>query len=464
MPKEFKLPDVGENVEKATVLSVSVKSGQEISKDDTVCEIETDKASLEVPSEISGTVAEVKISEDDEIAPGDVLFTIEDSEDDTSEKSDTEEKENPEDDTDDSEDQETEEKTSDKETSEKEEADTEKQKKEKSETEEQEKKENKKTGKKEKKSTKQQEKADAKIGGDSSGKSSETVPAAPSVRRFAREIGVDINQVKGSGENGRITTDDVKQHARGGEETSEKSTQKDDSEYGSTERKSMSGIRKTIASRLSQAWAEIPHVHHFDEAEISEIEASRKEYNAQKKDDQATLTVTAMLIQITARLLRQYPDINASIDMEASELIYHDYCHVGVAVDTDKGLLVPVIRDAERKCVREIADELTELSQKARDGKLDSKAMQGSTFTITNIGGIGGTQFTPIINPPNAAILGVSRARKQHVHSDNGRQEEMILPLVLGYDHRIVDGAQAARFMKELTNVLTRPAFSILFL
>ncbi len=453
MSKAFKLPDVGENVEKATVLSVSIKSGQEISKDDTVCEIETDKASLEVPSEISGTIDEVKISEGDEIAPGDVLFTIKD---DGGEATGDNEKEQDQDldenaDESDNTSNQKDEKAQDSKNSEKKEnGNTTDKDQEEEESEDA--------------SEKSESSSGAKVDDNASEESSAPVPAAPSVRRFAREIGVDINQVEGSGENGRISIDDVKKYAKGRGKGDTASSTKQAGDFGPTEHKPMSGIRKTIAKRLTQAWRDIPHVHHFDEAEISEIETSRKEYNSQKDDSQAKLTITAMLIQITARLLRQYPDINASIDMEAKEVLYHDYCHVGVAVDTEKGLLVPVIRDAERKCVREIAEELEELSQKAREGKLDSEAMQGSTFTITNLGGIGGTQFTPIINPPNAAILGVSRARNQHSHTEEGQQEHLILPLVLGYDHRIIDGAQAARFMKELTSVLTRPAFSILFL
>ncbi|MFI5238103.1 MAG: 2-oxo acid dehydrogenase subunit E2, partial [Ignavibacteriales bacterium] len=293
-----------------------------------------------------------------------------------------------------------------------------------------------------------------------------SAPAAPSVRRFARELGVDINKVPGSGEGGRISLDDVKAFVKkvmtGKAESIgvgiKKEALPDFTKYGKVEHIAMSKIREKTATHLSYAWAVTPHVTQFDKADITQFEKSRKELNAQVEKEGGKLTVTAILIKIISEGLEKFPQFNTSIDMDKKEVIYKKYFNIGIAVDTEFGLLVPVIKNVDKKNLVEISVELGQLAQKAREKKLSLDEMQGGCFTVTNLGGIGGTYFTPIINSPEVAILGISRGSFEPIYNGHGVFEpRQMLPLSLSYDHRIIDGADAIRFLRWVCEALEQP-------
>jgi pyruvate dehydrogenase E2 component (dihydrolipoamide acetyltransferase) len=227
--------------------------------------------------------------------------------------------------------------------------------------------------------------------------------------------------------------------------------------WGEVERQDMTSIRRRTAERMAHAWATIPHVTQFDKADVSELEKMRKQFGKRVEAAGGKLTVTAILVKIIAHALQKFPQFNASVDMANGQLVYKKYYHIGIAVDTDRGLLVPVIRDADKKNITEIAVELTELGEKARARKATLDDMQGGTFTITNLGGIGGTNFTPIVNSPEVAILGVARTHVEPVYIDGQFQPRSMLPLALSYDHRIIDGADAARFARWVAEAIEQP-------
>jgi pyruvate dehydrogenase E2 component (dihydrolipoamide acetyltransferase) len=294
--------------------------------------------------------------------------------------------------------------------------------------------------------------------------------ASPSVRKFARELGVDLARLKGSAPKGRITQADVQQFVKGVMKAAPAPApaaragfsldlpawpQVDFGKFGPVEARPLSRIRKLSGSFLHRNWVGIPHVTQHDLADITELEAFRKE-NAQIAEKQGfKLTMLAFLVKASVNALRQFPDFNASLDRTAENLILKKYYHVGVAVDTADGLVVPVIRDADRKGVFDLARELSEISKLARDKKLKPDDMRGGTFSISSLGGIGGTAFTPIINAPEVAILGVSRSQMQPVYRDGAFVPRLMLPLSLAYDHRVIDGAAAARFTSYLASVLS---------
>lgn len=292
------------------------------------------------------------------------------------------------------------------------------------------------------------------------------VPAAPSVRRFAREVGMDLSQVKGSGPNGRISIDDVKlavnQKLRRGSNGAvgvPSADLPDFSRWGGIRREPMSKIRSVTATAMTRAWLTAPQVTNHDLADITELENLRRAYKGRVEAAGGKLTMTAILIKIAASALKLFPDLNASIDPAGGEIIYKDYVNIGVAVDTENGLLVPVIKDADSKNITQIAIELDDLAARARTRKLKPDEMQGGTFSISNLGGIGGTGFSPIVNWPEVAILGVSRGRIQPEWDDEIEDFEprRMLPLSLSYDHRLVDGAEAARFLRWLTEAMESP-------
>ncbi len=433
MATEFKLPEVGENVEKATVISVLVSEGEQVEKDQNVIEIETEKATLEVPCDVAGTVKEVKVKEGDEIGVGETVLVVDESSKAGAGK-------------------------------EKKKEEPEEEKRQKAAKEEQ-KKEAPKSEEPEEEEEEEIEAEEEEPEEEGEGVRPYTVAAAPSVRRLAREIGVDITRVKGSGPGGRITKEDVKAEAQRTLQESKRpvlpgvkaEALPDFSRWGEIERRSMSSIRRITAERLSYAWATIPHVHQFDRADITELEALRSRHNARLKEDQPKLTMTAIILKVVTNVLKKYPQVNASLDMAEREIIYKSYYHIGVAVDTDRGLLVPVIRDVDKKSIVQLAGELAEVARRARSGKVSADEMKGGTFTITNLGGIGGTNFTPVINPPEVAILGVARASEEQVMHNGQAQVRLMLPLCLGYDHRVVDGADGARFLRDLAAFLTNP-------
>ena len=290
------------------------------------------------------------------------------------------------------------------------------------------------------------------------------IPATPNTRRFARELGVDITSVQGTGNGGRILSGDVVrtarsllEAARSGAGAAASPPLPDFSRWGEVEREPMSGIRRTTAVHLSTSWTTIPHVTQHDEADVTELEQLRKRFGPRVQQAGGKLTMTAIAVRVVASALRVFPRFASSVDMASREVILKRYTHVGVAVDTDRGLLVPVLRDADRKNATELSVELGVLAARARDGKLTLEEMQGGCFTITNLGGLGGTSFTPIVNYPEVAILGMSRSRVTPVHRDGGFEPRLMLPLSLSYDHRVIDGADAVRFLRWIVEALENP-------
>jgi len=425
MATEFKLPELGENIESADVIAVLVKAGDRLEKEQSVIEIETDKATIEVPSTVEGVITEVLVKKGDNIKVGKTLVKVDDA---GEKKEPVKEKPAPE------------EKPVEKVETEihkaaelpKEEVST-------------------------LKPVERDNQPPLMKG---------AAPAAPSVRRIAREIGVDINEVKGTGPGGRISMDDVKAHSKKLHQESKKGggfgiiqeALPDFSKFGEIEKVEMSKIRKVTAEHLGYAWAVIPHVTQFDNADITQLEKARKEYNEKLKDGDSKLTVTAILLKIISAALKNFPQLNSSIDMETKEIIYKKYFNIGIAVDTEHGLMVPVIKDADKKNINQLSAEMGELAQKARDKKLSLEELQGGCFTITNLGGIGGTAFTPVVNSPEVAILGVSRGSYEPVYNGYGVFEpRLMLPLSLSYDHRIIDGADAVRFLNWVVEALENP-------
>jgi pyruvate dehydrogenase E2 component (dihydrolipoamide acetyltransferase) len=299
------------------------------------------------------------------------------------------------------------------------------------------------------------------------------VPAAPHVRRLAREIGVDIYEVKGSGPGGRIGDDDVKAYAKslltaaaGAAQTPRaghfaQPQLPDFAKWGKIERVSMRGVRRKTAEHLAEAWNTIPHVTQHDRADITELEQLRARFGPKAEEAGGKMTVTAIALKVCAAALKVFPQFNASIDIEKEEIVYKQYINIGVATDTDRGLLVPVIRDVDKKNIVELAVELSQISKKARDKKLAPADLEGGTFSISNLGGIGGIGFTPIVNYPEVAILGISRGRMEPEWigtKDAGKFEpRLILPLSLSYDHRLIDGADAARFLRWIAEAFEQP-------
>ncbi len=292
-------------------------------------------------------------------------------------------------------------------------------------------------------------------------------PAAPHVRRLAREIGVDIYDVKGRGPGGRISEDDVKAYAKSlltsaaaGAAQGRHFAQPelpDFTKFGKVERVSMRGVRRKTAQHLWEAWTTIPHVTQQDKADITELEQLRARFAPKAQEAGGKMTVTAIALKVCASALKVFPQFNASIDMAKEEIIYKQYINIGVAVDTDRGLLVPVLHDVDKKNIVELAAELTQLSKKARDKKITPAEMEGGTFTITNLGGVGGTGFSPIVNFPEVAILGLSRSSMEPVWMNGKFEPRQVLPLSLSYDHRLIDGADAARFLRWIAEAFEQP-------
>ncbi len=454
MIKEIKLPEIADNVDTAVVLEVLVSVGDKVEKDDSLAEMESDKATFEMPSEESGTVKEIKVKDGDEVKVGQVMFTIDTSAGEE-QKGEPEEKE------------ELEEKKEEAEAAEEKKA-PEKEKEEKIPEEKKGVSEGIKEPEKDR--VEEEEETTGETGikeEEDTGKPASEVPAPPSVRRLAREIGVNIHKVTGSGPYNRITFDDVKAFAKKQLEGGQKAAAADDyelpdfSKWGKVRREKMATIRKITAKAMAESWQTIPHVFQFDKADITDLEKFRKKYSKFVEKEGSKLTITAMLVKLTAEALKKFPRFNASLDMKNEEVIYKDYVHIGVAVDTDRGLLVPVIRDADKKSITELSLELDELAEKARKKKIMPDELQGGNFAISNLGGIGGTNFTPIVYRPNVAILGVSRSQTEPVYIDGEFQPRMMLPLSLSYDHRIIDGADGARFLRWMCEALENPMLTM---
>ena len=292
-----------------------------------------------------------------------------------------------------------------------------------------------------------------------------TAHASPSIRRFARELGVNLTQVSGSGEKGRVTKDDVQNFVKqslvqprgaggNGLQVLEMPVV-DFAKFGPVETKALSRIKKISGANLHRNWVTIPHVTQFEEADISEMEAFRKELGTEYAKENFKITPLAFLLKACAITLKHFPDFNASLDAGGENLVLKKYIHIGVAVDTPDGLMVPVIRDVDQKGIVQLAKELGEISARAREKKITAADMQGGCFSISSLGGIGGTAFTPIINAPEVAILGVSRSSMKPVWKDGEFVPRLMLPLSLSYDHRVIDGAAGARFTTYLAHVLS---------
>ena len=486
MSVEFKLPELGENVEKGDVVRVLVAAGDEVSKDQPILELETDKATIEVPSNVDGTVSEVRVKAGDKVEVGQVVLVL----DGAGNGSGPEPKATSQDakaGEAGAQDEEAADQGADTQAGGAAEAGSDDQGDRGGEASDQA------AGPPERKAgpARPRPKADAPGGaktsrsenvvdiksGRQAGARAEggdeasagpapaaqagAVPAAPSVRRFARELGVDIGQVEGSGPGGRIGQDDVKQFVKGrlrggGGAGPAAPALPDFSKWGDVEEQPMSNIRRKTAEHLSHAW-QAPHVTQHDKADVTGFEAFRDAYGKRLEQAGAKLTITAVLIRLLAAAIDRFPQFASSADMSREMLILKQYRHIGVAVDTPNGLLVPVIRDVNRKTLTEIALELAEVSQKARDRKLSLDDMAGGVMTVTNLGGIGGTSFTPIVNQPEVAILGVSRTTIEPVWREGEFVPRPMLPLSLSYDHRVIDGADAARFLRYLVEALEQP-------
>ncbi|MGB7741037.1 MAG: 2-oxo acid dehydrogenase subunit E2 [Steroidobacteraceae bacterium] len=422
---EIRVPDIG-NYKDVEVIEVAVKAGDSIAVEGTLITLETEKATMDVPSTTAGTIRELKVKRGARVSQGDVIAVVEASartspapatpptparEVARSAGEDPGSKPSPQ-------------------------------------------------------PAPAVEEAAARTvavaGIDEPGFA--RAHASPSIRKLARELGVDLTRVQGSGEKGRITDVDVKAYvkrilssgvvATPGGAALPRVPVVDFAAFGPIERKPLTRIQKISGPRLHASWVNLPHVTQFDEADITEMELARGNLKQQATERGLKLTPLAFVIRACVQAMQQFPQFCASLDVDAGELVYKKYVHIGFAADTPNGLVVPVVRDADRKDVFELARDLADLSEKARAGKLSAAEMQGGCFTISSLGGIGGTAFTPIINAPEVAILGVSRSAYKPVYKDGGFVPRLMMPLSLSYDHRVIDGAAAVRFTSFLAAAL----------
>lgn len=437
-------PDLGD-IDEAEIIELSVSEGDTVEAEQTILVLESDKASLEIPSPAAGTVKKLLVKTGDKITSGTELMVLETAGGGEDESSD---------------DQPAEQKSGDSKPGDSKPGESKsggsgparEQSEETSQSSETS------TGKE----TTGIGEHPAKSGAAAAGRPSRNVHAGPAVRKLARETGVDLGTVPPSGPKDRILKEDVHAHikqrmeqpAAAGGGGAPDLPEIDFSEFGPVERDELNKLRKVAARNLHRSWVTIPHVTQFDEADITELEAFRKSQNKALEKEGVKLTMLAFLVQACARALRQFPRVNSSLEPSGEALILKDYVHIGIAVDTPNGLVVPVLRDADKKGLSQIATEIGELAAKARDRKLSPADMKGATFSISSLGGIGGTAFTPIVNWPEVAILGVSRSDTKPVWDGNAFQPRLMLPLSFSYDHRVIDGADAARFTTYLSGLL----------
>jgi pyruvate dehydrogenase E2 component (dihydrolipoamide acetyltransferase) len=433
----LRVPEMAENVDTARLVSLLVSVGDTIHKDQPIAELETDKATAEVPAQEDGVVASLEAKPGTEVHVGDVLVTLESP----GEKGEGQGQE----------------KSSEKKEQPRTEAKAREPAPEGARVEPEPPRE-------------EQPRRVAPPAGDGQPAPApspvphlDSAAASPSVRRLARELGIDIRQVAGTGEAGRISEEDLKSHVRAlladhAGNARPRRTLPDFARWGEITREPLDGVRRATAEVVSTAWSEIPHVAQFVRADVTRLEDMRQELSSRMEADEGPkLTVTAILLSAVARALKVFPRLNASLDAERQEIILKRYVHIGVAVDTERGLLMPVVRDADRKGLAELARELEAVAAKAREHKTPIEDLQGGSFSITNLGGMGITSFTPIIRWPEVAILAVGRAEKRPVYQDGALVPRTLLPLGLSYDHRVTDGADAARFLRWLSNALEQP-------
>jgi pyruvate dehydrogenase E2 component (dihydrolipoamide acetyltransferase) len=435
MAQEFKLPELGDNIDSIQVVRVLVSAGGAVEIEQPVLELETDKATIEVPSTVAGMVAAVHVNAGDAIKTGQLIFSLAEG-----------------------------------------------------------------AGAAAKAPEKpaqpsKPESAPAPVAASpakpepaaapavaaappqevavtpapaapAAVPAGKKVPAAPSVRRFAREIGIDLEQVTGTGPHGRVSKDDVKAYSR--KLNSERSSGPvpgiahvpplpDFTRWGGVERKKMSVIRTKTAEHMTLSWSQVPHVTIYEKADISELEQLRKKYAPLAEKEGGKLTMAVMVCKIVAHALRRFPIFNSSADMSTREIVYKQYVNLGVAVNTPRGLMVPAIRDADKKNMVQLAKEIQELAGKCRDGKIKLEEIEGSTFTVTNLGRICGEYFTPIVNYPEVAILGMGRAADEARVLDGKILPRTMLPLSLSFDHRVIDGADGAAFLGWIREAIEEP-------
>jgi pyruvate dehydrogenase E2 component (dihydrolipoamide acetyltransferase) len=415
MPKEFKLPDLGEGLTEAEIVKVLVAEGEEVREDQPILLVETEKAQVELPSPFGGRVAKVHVRPGQRVKVGSVLLSFGD-------------------------------------------------------------------GAREETAASAAEPPVGGAGGDRLAPPARTIPpaATPATRRLARELGVDLASVKGTGPGGRITDDDVHAAARGA--PTERAAPAGPArpadpaeaprplaapaelpplprfeQWGPIEREPLQGVRRRSAEHLALAWSVIPHVTQHDQADITDLEALRRHQQARLREAGGELTLTVLLVKAVAVVLQAHPRFNASLDHQRGELILKRYYHVGVATDTERGLVVPVLREVDQKRLRDLAIELGQLVARTREGKASIEDLRGGTFTVTNTGALGGSGATPIINYPEVAILGVGRARETPIVRDGQIVPRLVLPLSLAFDHRVIDGMEAARFSTDLVRLLEDP-------
>ena len=408
LTKELILPDLGEGIEGADVSEISVSIGDKVSSDDTVLVLESDKASMEIPAENNGTVKEILVSVGDTIKTGQALLKIE-----SLEAEQKEQKDEPQ--------------------------------------------EIKNSPKPEKEPTPSPAETIEPVLSDAGPPNN--VFASPGVRRLSRELGINLETIKGTGDKGRITKDDLNAYIKmqmllsSGEIPTPKPII-DFSKWGNIEKQKLTKIQRITGKRLQSAWQSIPHVTQFDEADITQLSEHRKKLNTKKK---TKLTFLPFLMKAAIKMLREMPKFNSSLDNEEENLVIKNYYNIGIAVDTPSGLVVPVVKDVDKKTIYELSEELTDLSQRARNKKLKPNEMTGGTFTISSLGGIGGKFFTPIINPPEVAILGISKSWWGNSYDQKTKKQVLkyIMPFSLSYDHRVIDGAAGAAFTKSFSSTLS---------
>ncbi|BCS34392.1 acetyltransferase component of pyruvate dehydrogenase complex [Luteitalea sp. TBR-22] len=432
---EVTVPSLGENVKGGDVLKVLVKVGDSVSQDQGILELETDKATVEVPSPSAGTVKEVAVKDGDKVAVGQVVLVLDGAAQTASAPPATVAAVQP---------------------------------------------------------TVPELRAErglpmapvpghvsvatrgpaAPLPDGSVAPPRPNVPASPAVRRLARELGLDIADVPGSGPGGRISDADVRAHAKNvitgkvagpagqaGAAAAGFASEPlpDFSQFGAVERKPMRGIRRKTAEHMVASWHTIPHVTQCEKVDITALEQLRKQFAKRVEAGGGKLTVTSIITKVIAVAMRKFPQFNASVDLAKEEVVYKSYLNIGIAVDTERGLLVPVLKDVDQKSITQISAEIAQLAEKARAGKLSLEEMSGGCFTITNLGGIGGTHFTPIVNHPEVAIMGMSRSAMEPVWNGESFEPRLMLPLSLSYDHRVIDGADAMRFLRFVAEALEQP-------
>jgi len=453
MQTEVTLPELGENITSAKVLDVLVAAGQEVSKEQPLLTLESDKAEFDLPSPVAGKVTEVLVQRGDEVHVGQVIARLSGAGAAVGDggtqgavpSRPVETKEAP--------------GAAAREPG---------------------------AGAVAKKRSArrempeqggaqrvqqaaepvrgaQGEKAETAVAGTEP-PAAHAVPAAPSVRRLARELGIDLSAVPVSRPDARVTPEDVYRYVRArlhedvrapGERPS--AVERDYSRWGKVTAEPMTTVRRRTAEQMSLAWSSIPHVTHYDAADITELERLRRQFAGRVEAAGGKLTITAILLKVLGSALKRFPKFNASVDMESSTIVYKHFVNVGVAVDTERGLLVPVVRNVDESNIMELSLALHRLSEAARARKIHPEMLQGATFTLTNLGGIGGRAFSPLINPPEVAVLGVSRSVQEAVWADGRFDPRLMLPLSLTYDHRVIDGADAARFLRWVCEALGEP-------